>query len=180
MDRAERAIAQWRAERPDLDVSPMAVFGRLSEAAALARERIGAVFARAGLAPGEFDVLATLRRSGAPHRLTPTALYESTMVSSGAMTARLDRLERAGLIARRPNPDDRRGVLVELTAAGFALVEEVLAVHVANEHRMLAGLDGEAREALARLLSRLIVSLAAADTGGEGIPKRDDADRIST
>ncbi|BBE73072.1 MarR family winged helix-turn-helix transcriptional regulator [Oharaeibacter diazotrophicus] len=180
MDRADRAIAQWRRERPDLDVSPMAVFGRLSEAAALAQERIRAVFARAGLAPGEFDVLATLRRSGAPHRLTPTALYESTMVSSGAMTARLDRLERAGLIARRPNPDDRRGVLVELTAAGFALVEEVVAVHVANEHRMLAGLDGAERATLATLLSRLIASLAATGTVDGGIPKRDDADRIST
>lgn len=180
MDRADRAIAQWRRERPDLDVSPMAVFGRLSEAAALAQERIRAVFARAGLAPGEFDVLATLRRSGAPHRLTPTALYESTMVSSGAMTARLDRLERAGLIARRANPDDRRGVLVELTTAGFALVEEVVATHVANEHRMLAGLDDGERAALADLLSRLIVSLAGSGAADEGIPKRDDADRIST
>src|SRR3569832_1575086 len=116
MDRAARAIEQWRRERPDLDVSPMGAIGRLNEASALiARDRLAPVFARFGLQSGEFDVLATLRRSGAPYALTPTELYEATMVTSGAMTARLDRLEKAGLIQRAPHPNDRRGVVVQLT-----------------------------------------------------------------
>ncbi|TIV64266.1 MAG: MarR family transcriptional regulator, partial [Mesorhizobium sp.] len=144
MDRAARAIEQWRRERPDLDVSPMGVIGRLNEAASLiSRERLAPLFARFGLQQGEFDVLATLRRSGAPYALTPTELYEATMVTSGAMTARLDRLEKAGLIRRAPHPSDRRGVVVELTAKGLALVDEALAAHVDNEHQILAGLTGQ-------------------------------------
>lgn len=160
MDRAARAIEQWRRERPDLDVSPMAVLGRLSEAAFLvSRDRLAPVFARFGLQPGEFDVLATLRRSGAPHALTPTALYEATMVTSGAMTNRLDRLEKAGLIQRAPNPADRRGVVVQLTTKGLALVDDTLVAHLANEHEILSGLTPDERETLAGLLGKLIGSL---------------------
>jgi DNA-binding MarR family transcriptional regulator len=159
MDRAERAVEQWRRERPDLDVAPMAVLGRLSEAATLVRARLDKVFAAHGLQGGEFDVLATLRRAGAPHALTPTALYEATMVTSGAMTARLDRLERAGLIARRPNPEDRRGTLVALTDKGLALVDEALTAHVENEWSIVAGLSDADRTELARLLALLIASL---------------------
>ena len=161
MDRAARAIEQWRRERPDLDVSPMGVIGRLNEASSLiARDRLAPVFARFGLQSGEFDVLATLRRSGAPYALTPTELYEATMVTSGAMTARLDRLEKAGLVQRAPHPSDRRGVVVQLTANGLALVDEALGAHVANEHEILAGLTGEERETLAKLLEKLIASLS--------------------
>jgi DNA-binding MarR family transcriptional regulator len=161
MDRAARAIEQWRRERPDLDVSPMGVIGRLNEASSLiARDRLAPVFARFGLQSGEFDVLATLRRSGAPYALTPTELYEATMVTSGAMTARLDRLEKAGLVQRAPHPSDRRGVVVQLTANGLALVDEALGAHVANEHEILAGLTGEERETLAKLLEKLIGSLS--------------------
>jgi DNA-binding MarR family transcriptional regulator len=161
MDRAARAIEQWRRERPDLDVSPMGVIGRLNEASSLiARDRLAPVFARFGLQSGEFDVLATLRRSGAPYALTPTELYEATMVTSGAMTARLDRLEKAGLVQRAPHPSDRRGVVVQLTANGLALVDEALGAHVANEHDILAGLTGEERETLAKLLEKLIGSLS--------------------
>jgi DNA-binding MarR family transcriptional regulator len=159
MDRAGRAVEQWRRERPDLDVAPMEVLGRLSEAAALVRGRLDAVFARFGLQSGEFDVLATLRRAGAPHALTPTALYEATMVTSGAMTARLDRLERAGLIARRPNPEDRRGILVALTDKGLALVDEALTAHVANEWEIVGGMSETDRADLARLLAQLIAGL---------------------
>ena len=160
MDRAAKAIEQWRRERPDLDVSPMGVIGRLNEASTLiARDRLAPVFARFGLQAGEFDVLATLRRSGAPHALTPTELYEATMVTSGAMTARLDRLEKAGLIQRAPHPSDRRGIVVQLTAKGLALVDTALAAHVANEHEILAGLTDAERETLAKLLEKLIVSL---------------------
>lgn len=159
MGRAARAIEQWRRERPDLDVRPMAVIGRISEAANLiSRERLAPVFARFGLQQGEFDVLATLRRSGAPYALTPTALYEATMVTSGAMTNRLDRLEKAGLIARRPHPGDRRGVMVQLTGKGRELIEEAVTVHVANEHRVLAGVTVEEQERLIELLEKVIVS----------------------
>jgi DNA-binding MarR family transcriptional regulator len=162
MDRAARAIEQWRRERPDLDVSPMAVIGRLSEAASLIRrERLTPVFERFGLQDGDFDVLATLRRSGEPFALTPTALYQATMVSSGAMTGRLDRLEQAGLIARGPHPSDRRGVMVALTAKGRALIDRALTAHVENEHNILAGLSREERETLAALLAKLIRSVGA-------------------
>src|SRR3982750_4431569 len=107
LDRAARAIEQWKRERPDLDVSPMGVLGRLNEASSLiARDRLAPLFARYGLQSGEFDVLATLPPSGPPSALTPTALYEATMVTSGAMTNRLDRLETSGLIKREPHPND--------------------------------------------------------------------------
>ncbi len=161
MDRAGKAIAQWRKERPDLDVSPMAVLGRLGEAATLvARDRLAPLFARFGLQHGEFDVLATLRRSGAPFSLTPTALYETTMVTSGAMTNRLDRLEKAGLIRRVPHPSDRRGLMVQLTEEGRELIDRALEAHVENEHRILSGLSAEERERLAALLEKLIAGLA--------------------
>ncbi|MER9894421.1 MarR family transcriptional regulator [Mesorhizobium sp. M0119] len=160
MDRAAKAIEQWKKERPDLDVSPMAVLGRLSEAASLiARERLAPLFASYGLQSGEFDVLATLRRSGPPYALTPTALYEATMVTSGAMTNRLDRLEKSGLITRGPHPDDRRGIVVQLTGKGLALIDEAVAAHVANEHQILSGLARPEQIMLARLLEKLIASL---------------------
>ena len=160
MDRAAKAIEQWARERPDLDVTPMLVLGRLNEASSLiARERLAPLFARFGLQAGEFDVLATLRRSGQPYALTPTALYEATMVTSGAMTNRLDRLEKAGLILRGPHPNDRRGIVVQLTEQGLALIDEALTAHVANEHEILAGLTQAERETLALLLGKLIGSL---------------------
>ncbi|MGX5826447.1 MarR family winged helix-turn-helix transcriptional regulator [Mesorhizobium sp. 43Arga] len=161
MDRAAKAIEQWKRERPDLDVSPMGVLGRLNEASSLiARDRLAPLFARFGLQAGEFDVLATLRRSGSPYALTPTALYEATMVTSGAMTNRLDRLEKAGLILRGPHPNDRRGIVVQLSEKGLALIEEALTAHVANEHEILAGLNDAERETLARLLGKLIASVS--------------------
>lgn len=161
MDRAAKAIEQWNRERPDLDVSPMAVLGRLNEASSLiARERLAPLFARFGLQSGEFDVLATLRRSGSPYALTPTDLYEATMVTSGAMTARLDRLQASGLIIRGPHPNDRRGIVVQLTDKGFALIEEALAAHVANEHEILSGLTHQEQDTLSRLLEKLIGSVS--------------------
>ncbi|MBP2302097.1 MarR family transcriptional regulator [Azospirillum picis] len=166
MDRADRALEQWRRERPDLDVRPMAVIGRLTEAALLvSRDRLAPVFARFGLQQGEFDVLATLRRSGSPYALTPTALYEATMVSSGAMTNRLDRLERAGLIRREPHPGDRRGVTVHLTDQGRAVIDEAVTAHVENEHAILSALTEGERDALAALLAKLIAGLEPQDGG---------------
>lgn len=160
MDRAGFAIEQWARERPDLPSLPMAVLGRLLEAAErVMRERMDPVFTEAGLQWGEFDVLATLRRSGEPCMLSPTRLYEAAMISSGGMTARLDRLERAGLVERRPDPNDRRGKLIALTARGREVIDTTITRHVANEQRILASLTPAEQEQLARLLQKLIAGL---------------------
>jgi DNA-binding MarR family transcriptional regulator len=160
MDRADVAIEQWAEERPDLPSLPMAVLGRLSEAAErVMRDHLNPLFADAGLQPGEFDVLATLRRSGEPCMLSPTRLYEAAMISSGGMTNRLDRLERAGLIERRPDPDDRRGKLIALTAAGRRVIDETITRHVANEEQLLSVLTTAEQEKLNALLRKLIAGL---------------------
>ena len=140
-DAVDRILAQWHRERPDLDVSPMGVIGRLKRCAALIQQQLDATFAEFEMSGWEFDMLATLRRSGAPYRLAPTALFSTLMVTSGTMTHRLQRLEAREWIARVPNPDDARSTLVQLTDAGFALIERAVEAHVANEHRMLAPLS---------------------------------------
>lgn len=160
MDRAARAVEQWARERPDLPGLPMAIFGRLSEAAErVMRDHLNPLFAEAGLQPGEFDVLATLRRSGEPCMLSPTALYQALMKSSGGMTARLDRLEQAGLVERRPDPHDRRGKLIALTAAGRRVIDETIGRHVANEEKLLSVLTPAEQETLNALLRKLITGL---------------------
>jgi DNA-binding MarR family transcriptional regulator len=160
MDRADVAIEQWARERPDLPALPMALLGRLSEAAErVMRDHLNPLFADAGLQPGEFDVLATLRRSGAPYMLSPTRLYEAAMISSGGMTNRLDRLEQAGLIKRDPDPHDRRGVLITLTPAGIELIDNVTEAHMANEARLLSALSEAERDRLAALLRKLRLGL---------------------
>jgi DNA-binding MarR family transcriptional regulator len=160
MDRADIALEQWARERPDLPALPMAVFGRLSDAAErVMRDHTNPLFAAAGLQPGEFDVLATLRRSGKPYMLSPTRLYEAAMISSGGMTNRLDRLERAGLVERRADPGDRRAKLIVLTDAGKRLIDETIGRHVANEERLLSVLTPAEQERLNALLRKLIVGL---------------------
>ena len=160
MDRADIAVEQWARERPDLPALPMAVFGRLLDAAErVARDHMNPLFAEAGLQPGEFDVLATLRRSGEPYMLSPTKLYEAAMISSGGMTNRLDRLERAGLVERRPDPNDRRGKLIALTDAGKRVIDETIGRHVANEERLLSALNPAERDKLNVLLRKLIAGL---------------------
>ncbi|WP_247740055.1 MarR family transcriptional regulator [Endozoicomonas sp. G2_2] len=135
----------------------MQVLGRLSEAAQLVeRQHLLPLFKRYGLNGGEFDVLATLRRAGAPFALTPTALYQAMMISSGGVTNRIDRLERAGHIERAKNPADRRGVLVQLTATGKETIDTMLGEHVANQTRVLAGLTEKEQAKLDRLLDKLI------------------------
>lgn len=160
MDRAAHALAQWRVERPDLDASSMLVIGRLQEAAlVIARDGLNPLFARYGMQPGEFDVLATLRRSGAPFALTPTSLYDALMMSSGGMTARIDRLQKAGWVERRPNPDDGRGTLVALTDAGRALIDDAVVAHVDNQRAMLASLSEAEQVQLSALLEKLLAGL---------------------
>ncbi|WP_026354004.1 MarR family winged helix-turn-helix transcriptional regulator [Woodsholea maritima] len=160
MDRAQLAIDQWAKERPELPSLPMALCGRLLEAGdRVLRDHLNPLFAEDGLQPGEFDVLATLRRSGAPYKLSPTRLYEAAMISSGGMTNRLDRLEKAGLIERQPDPKDRRGKLIALTEAGWALIDGLIARHVANEQRLLSVLSAQEQVELDRILAKLIKGL---------------------
>lgn len=138
----------------------MAVLGRLNEASHLImRRKLEPLFASFGLQAGEFDVLATLRRSGAPYALTPTALYEATMMSSGGMTNRIDRLEKGGLVERRKHPTDRRGTLVALLPKGKTLIDAAVAAHVDNERTVLSALTASEQKTLSRLLAKLIQGL---------------------
>ncbi|MHB0775051.1 MarR family winged helix-turn-helix transcriptional regulator [Halomonas sp. WWR20] len=162
MDTVERAIEQWEREVPELNLLAMAVVGRLKVATRLVqRDFLEPFFKEHGLQAGEFDVLATLRRAGAPYALGPTQLYEALMITSGGMTNRLDRLEKAGLIARTPNPEDRRGTLVSLTEEGLEIIGRIVFLHVENETQALAGLSREEQKALNGLLGKLIVGLEA-------------------
>ncbi|MFD8704828.1 MarR family winged helix-turn-helix transcriptional regulator [Kitasatospora sp. NPDC059648] len=145
--------AAWRRERPDLDVSPQAVIGRLHRLAARLTAELTLVYQRYGLSEGEFDVLAALRRAGAPYERAPGELAAHTMVTTGAMTKRIDRLERAGLVTRRTAEDDRRGRVVALTDAGLRLIDEAFTAHMRNEHRLLAHLDPGEAAALEALLT---------------------------
>ncbi len=164
-DPIARLTDDWRRERPDLDPAPMATIARLLRAARAADGAVEATLSTLGLAPGWFDVLSALRRSGAPFRLTPGRLSRSVMLSSGGMTKRLDRMEAAGLLQRLPDPDDRRGVLVGLTSKGRRLVDRAVEAHLANEERLLAGLSGTERAQLEQLLAKLDASINATQPG---------------
>ena len=157
-DPVDKILAQWQQERPDLDVSPMAIVGRVGRLSKHFDRAIQSTFSEFGLQSGEFDVLATLRRSGRPYQLSPTALFNMLMVSSGTMTHRIDRLEKTELVKRIPDPDDRRGMLITLTDKGFELIEAAVTAHVANEHRILSVLQESERQSLTRLLRQLLLS----------------------
>ena len=155
-DHVDRVIAQWAAVRPDLDTAPVAVVARLGRAAAYIDAGIDARLAEFGLTREAWDVLASLRRTGPPHRLSPTQLYLSLMRTSGAMTHRLASLERSGLVKRVANAGDGRSMLVELTRKGRSLVDRVAPAHLENEQMLLAGLDHEEQRTLAVLLRRML------------------------
>lgn len=157
-DPVDKILAQWQRERPDLDVSPMAIVGRVGRLSKHFDRAIQSTFSEFGLQSGEFDVLATLRRSGRPYQLSPTELFNMLMVSSGTMTHRIDRLEKTELVKRIPDPDDRRGMLITLTDKGFELIEAAVTAHVANEHRILSVLQEPERQSLTRLLRQLLLS----------------------
>ncbi|MBT9257966.1 MarR family transcriptional regulator [Phycicoccus sp. MAQZ13P-2] len=161
MDHVAAVHAQWRTERPDLDTTPLLVIGRIHRVAAALTPELTAVYARFGLGEGEFDVLATLRRQGEPFTLSPGELAARTMVTSGAVSKRLDRLEARGLVERRADATDGRARTVVLTPAGRALIDDAMAAHVANEARLLEALGARDRDTLARLLARLAESLGA-------------------
>lgn len=158
-DHLDAILVQWRRERPDLDVRPLGVLGRLFRVAQLADSHLSEGLAEYGLQPGWFDLLAALRRAGSPYELNPTELMRTTMLSSGGMTKRLDRMADAGLVERRPDPRDRRGTLVGLTAKGRAVVDDAVATHLANEERLLESLSATDRRTLDGLLRGLLADL---------------------
>jgi DNA-binding MarR family transcriptional regulator len=157
-DEVDRIVTQWNRVRPDLDVSPTHTLQRITRADLLQTQSFTDVFARYGITWGEYLVLAALRRAGPPYRMNPTTLFNSVILSSGAMTNRLDQLEGMGLIRRLPDPSDRRGRLVELTPKGRELVDKAVVEHLANEERLLSGLTAAERKKLGDLLRKLLVS----------------------
>jgi DNA-binding MarR family transcriptional regulator len=158
-DRLDVIESEWHRERPDLDVSALATLGRLFRAAGLAEAELAAGLAPHGLQPGWFDLLAALRRAGRPYELNPTDLMGATMLTSGGITKRLDRLAEAGLVERRPDPADRRGTLVRLTARGRKVIDRAIEAHAANETRLLESLKAAERRTLDSSLRKLLAAL---------------------
>lgn len=158
-DHVARVMTDWERERPDLDVSPQAVIARLHRLANRLTTELTTSYQEFGLSEGEFDVLATLRRSGTPFALTPSALAASTMVTSGAMTKRIDRLEARELVTRRGSESDGRGRVIALTRQGRELIDEAFTAHIANEHRLLAALTPDEATSAAHILTKWIAAL---------------------
>jgi DNA-binding MarR family transcriptional regulator len=169
-DHVDGILAQWRRERPELDVGPIGVFGRLFRSAQLADSALADGIVPHGLQPGWFDLLAALRRSGAPYELNPTKLMETTLLSSGGMTKRLDRLDEAGLVKRRPDPADRRGTLVRLTRRGKTIIDKAVETHARNEDGLLGSLTRTDRRALDDLLRKLLAGLERPESGSRAAP----------
>jgi len=153
-DHVARIQAEWARERPDLDVSPQGVIGRLHRLAGHLTEQLCVVYRRYGLGEGEFDVLATLRRAGPPFERAPGELARFTMVTTGAMTKRVDRLVAAGLVERRPAEGDGRRRIVALTPEGLAVIDAAFAEHMQNERRLVDQLSPDDQAALEPILTR--------------------------
>ena len=151
-DHVDRVQAQWRAERPEIDTSPMGIIARLHRIADALRGELLTLYREHGLGEGEFDILATLRRSGAPFELTPSELAQQTMVTTGAVSKRLDRLETAGFVTRRENLEDARGRVVALTPQGRDTIDRAYEAHMRNEARLLDHFSAAEREQLRGLL----------------------------
>lgn len=156
-DEVDRLVEAWNAERPDLDVRPLHVLSRVSRLARHLDRARRAVFVDHDLESWEFDVLTALRRAGAPYELSPGRLLRATLVTSGTMTNRIDRLAAAGLVERHPDPQDKRGVLVRLTKAGLTLVDAAFADLLDREHAILDALSRDERDVLANLLRTLLI-----------------------
>jgi DNA-binding MarR family transcriptional regulator len=158
MDEVDRIVDEWNRVRPELDVTPTHTLQRITRLSLLQSASFARVFAAHGVSFGEYLVLAALRRAGPPYRMNPTALFNSVILSSGAMTNRLDGLEAMGFIERLPDPNDRRGRLVALTEQGLELVDAAVVDHLENEQRLLGALDADERDQLAGLLRKLLLS----------------------
>jgi DNA-binding MarR family transcriptional regulator len=156
-DEVDRIVLAWQRERPDLDVAPLEVLSRVSRLARHLDRARSAAFAERDLESWEFDVLSALRRAGAPYELSPGQLVTQTLVTSGTMTNRVDRLTARGLVQRLPDPRDRRGVIVRLTPAGRSTVDDAFAGLLARERDLLGELDAADRARLADLLRRLVL-----------------------
>jgi DNA-binding MarR family transcriptional regulator len=164
-DEVDDLVAGWRAERPDLDLEPLYVLSRVSRLARHLDRARRTAFAAYGLETWEFDVLSALRRHGEPYQLSPGSLLRATLVSSGTMTNRIDRLAEGGLVTRLPDPQDKRGVLVQLTERGKSVADAALADLLDRERLLLAGLDADQRELLASLLRMLLTPFDADAVG---------------
>ncbi len=163
-DSLDLILKHWERERPDLDARPMGPIGRIKRCAALLEQYLEAGLSQFGLSYWEFDMLATLRRSGAPYCLTPTTLFSTLMVTSGTMTHRLKRMEQRGLVARVPNEQDARSMLVQLTDKGLNLIDRAVEKHIENERRLLSVMPPNM---LAELNVRLSTLLVALENPGE-------------
>ncbi|MGA5500893.1 MarR family winged helix-turn-helix transcriptional regulator [Streptomyces umbrinus] len=161
-DPVDAIIDQWAAVRPDLDTAAMEVFGRVFRLSRAMGDRMEKTYARLGISRGEFDVLATLRRSGEPYALSPRQLSATLMLTTGGMTGRLDKLERAGLLRRSPDPHDRRALQVTLTDKGLTLVDEAVGAGLAVQTEALSSLDEEQAGQLADLLRQLLAGTGQA------------------
>ena len=158
-DFVDGILEQWKKERPDLDTGPMAVLARVARLESCLDRLISEELSRYDLGRGEFDILATLRRNGMPFRLNPKTLSSRLMLSSGAMTSRLDRLESRALIRRVPDQSDRRSMLIELTAAGLETIDRIVTEHVVAQSTLLAPLNKAERKELAGLLRKMLLSV---------------------
>jgi DNA-binding MarR family transcriptional regulator len=158
-DLIDDVLAGWRGTDPAFDLRPLEVTGRLSRIGPLLARRQEAVFSRFGVNRGEVGALSALRVAGPPHRLSPTNLGRGLMLSSAGVTSRIDRLERRGLVRRLPDPDDRRGIIVELTDEGLALVDEAVAAVAVSDRQLLGRLDDRETAELEGLLRKLLVGL---------------------
>lgn len=155
-DAVDAIKRQWQTERPDLSLDAMGIFGRLKRCSMLMTDRLDNTFAKFDLNYWEFDVLATLRRSGAPYTLAPTELFSIMMITSGTMTHRMKRLEARGLIERLPNPDDARSQLVKLSQTGFDIINKTATAHVDNMENMLSGMSDTQKKELDIKLTELL------------------------
>jgi DNA-binding MarR family transcriptional regulator len=158
-DSIEALLAEWRRERPDLDPSPFGIFGRIWRLSATMLSDAEKWLAPVGLSFESFSLIVTLRRSGPPYELNPTAFYRESLLSSGAITNRIDRVEAEGLVKRLPDPNDRRGTIVRLTPKGRALADRAIKLHFAALTEALSDIDPSERNQLAKLLSKLLMSV---------------------
>jgi DNA-binding MarR family transcriptional regulator len=166
-DHVDFVVAQWAQAMPSVDVSSMEIFGRMARISKHLERMRAEALAQYGFKEGEFDVLATLRRAGAPYRLTPTELYRSLLITSGAMTNRLARLESAGMVERIADNNDKRSSQVALTAQGKALIDKAVLTHTEIQELVLAPLSAEQRAHFAQLLKQMLAHLP-----GEGAPRQ--------